>query len=650
MRYSIPDGLVEWWQANLSAGTHVLSGSWRSGDSIEVGRLRADKCAFRADPKWTNAEGIAGKLAEFTDGKHRMGRALGKAFTRAGWQRPRLDPTAVETLMELRDSHKRLEFLLDTNAMVDGIAHWLVEHFADRADLLVTAVSLRELQDLHDAAKFTTTLSPNEKPRDRGKILAARHTYLAANRIRELVSSRTVLWRELGIDDTALLLSRSGADQKSSEADTALLRAVRRCILDRINGLDRYFVTADVALARRATSELPTGSVLASRVREIQPGKVYLPCWWWPGADQGRGIARSAPRLVWELLAMFDHVDLLHESSDRGWTFRAFDQEMWPSDYAAPWVRIEPYKPPRRPAPRPKHGGSTASPPSVVAAVAEPIASPARVATSSLGAGATEPTAIWRSRPADTGTLDANFRLGINSLLDTLAKIATARAEGIKVDLGPVDGGERRRYLAQYLEAAGLATISDDGHTAKVGPKREELAAAWRANDLDGVFDVLRVWAPLDELATMPSPPARPETSAECARALAVRLGQAVRQGSVVLSGGARPEAPAIREAIKRAFARLPRTGPSAMPAYTLLTEVFLEDLGVSPARAIQAWDRIDNAGAFSDVEFRSGGTSSGRLVQEVVKFTPGGWTLVRLDLEAVHGYRDLVLRSSSIA
>jgi hypothetical protein len=638
MRCGIPDGFVEWWRANLSSGTHIVSGLWRSADQIELGRLRADKDAFRADPRWIKPDGSLGNLPDFVDRKNRIVRALGQAFTRAGWQRPRVDPVALETLLELRNSHKRLEFVLDTNAMVDGMAHWLVEHFADRADLVVTAVSLRELQDQHHTAQFSADLPT--KAAQRGDVLSARQAYLAANRMRELLSSRTVLWRELSLDDTALLLSRGPSGAKSSEADTTLLRAVRQSILDRVNGLERYFVTADVALARRATSELPTGSVIASQVREIVPGRVYLPCWWWPGPDQGRGIARSTPRLVWELLAMFDQVDVLHESSEKGWTFRAFDTEMWPSDYASPWVWIQPYAPSQRSVSAlvPKPSASSAPP-----------SAPSNAPRSVAAGAASVASAAWNPAPPNARSLDHNFRLAINSVLDTLAKIAFSRTNVVKLDLEAVETNERRRHLAQYFELAGLATISEDGRSAIVGPQREALARVWEANDLDGVFDLLRVWAPLDEQATMIAPPERPEATIDCARTLAARLGQVTRHGSAMMRGGLRPDVQQIRRAIRDAFARLPLAGPSALPAYSLLTEVFLEGLGVSPARVIQAWEQLTAAGAFSDIEFRSGGTSSGRNVQEVVRLVPGAWSLVRLDLEAVHGYRDLVLRSSTI-
>lgn len=621
MRHTVPAGLLEWWNENVHDGCYVLELVWRSGgDVVRVGRLRTGKTALRTELAWTDGK----PLRDFADGKNRLTRTLGATFTRAGWQRPRLDPQALERLLSLRDSHMRVEFILDTNAIVDGVAHWLVEHFADRADLVVTAVSLRELQDKHVRAKFSQPL-PSKKE-DRGTVLAARHVYLAANRTRELLSSRTVLWRELALDDTALLLSRGNQNGKSSESDTMLLRAVRRSILDRVNGLERFFVTADVALARRATSELPSGSVIASRIRDVEEGRVYWPCFWWPGVDQGRGIARSVPRLIWELLAVADSV---HLRGDPGpsWTFQAFDEELWPSDYSSPWVRIE-----KRPD---ADGARETSLPLIPGS--KNLAESADLSGSM----------VWPRAPADAGSLDQNLRLSGVALFDSLASLARSRGEGSSVEL-TLTGSERSRHLARLLEAARLATI--EGDAVRAGPRCGELARAWRANNVEAVFDLLRVWAPLEEHAMLSRPPKRPESTLESAAALAARLGQGMRLEGDWVRGGLRPSVAQIRAAVRQAFDLLPQSGPRALTVHALLVDELFLKLGVAPARIVWSWDELIRAGAFDDVEFRAGGSSSQRRQQEVVTLYPGGWDLQRLDLESVHDYRDLVPRSAHSA
>ena len=108
-------------------------------------------------------------------------RLLANAFTRAGWLRPLVDPAMVTQLVGLRERNTRVEFIFDTNAMVEGVGHWLVDLFADSCDLVVTAVTLRELQDQLETAQLG---KPLEK-KDRADRLGSRQLYLAANRFRK---------------------------------------------------------------------------------------------------------------------------------------------------------------------------------------------------------------------------------------------------------------------------------------------------------------------------------------------------------------------------------------------------------------------------------------------------------------------------------
>ena len=86
--------------------------------------------------------------------------------------------------------------------------------------------------------------------------------------------------------------------------------------------------------------------------------------------------------------------------------------------------------------------------------------------------------------------------------------------------------------------------------------------------------------------------------------------------------------------------------GPErAIPVYTLLVDVFLQRLGVAPARVVRAWDALWEAGIFEGFEPRQGGSSSGERVQEIARFTAQGWERERIDLESCGGTRDLLYR-----
>jgi hypothetical protein len=637
MRYRVPSEFTEWWGANIPPGRYEIRLQWRGGNKVRIAQLSVGTTALRVSLAWTNGPHRNGNdaIQHFCEGGSRMQRILGQVLARAGWQRPRIDPAAMERLLALRTSRQRLEFVLDTNAMVEGVAQWLVDVFADKCDLVVTAVSLRELQDQVDRAKFREELPA--KVKERSQVLAARQVYLAANRLREQTAYEGVLWRELAIDDTALLLSRGRDGSKSSESDTMLLRAVRRSILDRVNGLERFFVTGDVALARRATSELPAGSVVAARVRDVEDGSVYLPCSWWPGPDQGHGTVRSVPRLIWELLAVADsvEVDKIDGGTPIAWSFEAHDSELWPSDYASPWVRIQPFAP--EPAVAPPIARQTFPVPAV-SAVGR------RAPTEPKPSSGELKRRVWAKARTEGRRFDKNLRVAADTVLDALAAIVTAGPIPFALPAACVRSDEQAHHIQELLTATNIATVTRNGSVETLLPSHDEFVAAWTANDRDRLFDLLRVWEPLNEWATLDVPPARPPKTQESARGLAQRLGQGMRVESQWVRGGLRPDAETVRAALVGAVEALPQ-GPQGLPVYTMLVDVFLRVLGVAPPRVSTAWQRLNDAGAFAGFEFRAGGTSSGRRTVEIARFSEAGWASERLDLETVHGYRDLLFR-----
>ena len=595
---SVASGLVDWFDRTVLDSEIEVAMTWEGNTSFIVGSFSPKRRLLRFAPVPRNSA--------LTKNPEPMNRILASALTRAGWLRPLVDPAMIIRLFELRKERRRIEFIFDTNAMVEGIGHWLVDLFADCCDLVVTAVTLRELQDQLEAAGRTNPV----KEQNWAQRLGSRQLYLAANRFRESTGYERVLWRELELDDTALLLSRGAGNKKRSEADTLLLRTVRRSILDRVNGLERFFVTGDTALARRANSELPPGSVIAAYVSQLVPGRTYFPCSWWPGPDEGRQLTRHPARVVWELLAISDGLTLTN-SDGQGWALQAFGSSMWPSDYSRPWVIIDEH-------------------PSEAIRSAHPTPTPH------------DSNAIWSEHPRRQEMLDKNLRLSAQTILDLLCTLATTSTDSVDIPESARSTSERKHHTRVFLQGLGLAEVDTDCVKAVPLGTRSLLANAWIKGDHDAVFDVIRGWTPLEEWATLTRPPKRPDRTQETARSLAGLLGQGAHVGADWMPGGGRPEASEIRMALLQ---RVPKTPPRAVPIYDLMMSVFFRRLKVHPVRAMAVWDRLRSLGVFEDFEPRKGGSSSGRHELEIAELSSSGWRVTRIDIEAYRGFRDLNFR-----
>ncbi|HSN97247.1 MAG TPA: hypothetical protein VLS89_03080 [Candidatus Nanopelagicales bacterium] len=633
-RLLLPDDAEEWW-TTIPQGSYDVVLTWRDDVRLRLGELRTNPPMFRYDPK-PDRMGEAFKEEDITSGAERYDRLFGKALTRAGWQLPEIDPAAFSSIMRLRcQTDARLEFILDTNAMVEGIGHWLAALFAERCDLVITAVSLRELQDQHGGAKFSSPL--RKSPKKEGQpasfekdVLGRRQTYLSAMRFREFTGFERIVWRELELEDASLMLSRSGldkADKKTSDADTAVLREVRRCIRDRVRGLERFFVTGDVALSRRAATELPEESLIAARVRDLVRERIYVPGVWWPaGADQGTALAgHTAMRLVWELLAVGDDVQL--RSTDRpdlSWTFRAFVDQMWPSDYLSPWMDCTG---PATEKPTAERAGvkldktSSKPDPPVVATV--PVVDEDRLFSEVIA--------------PDMVPIDANFRVGTDALLNVLSSLVQGRTE-LVVELDELSP-EAERHLAQLLEGLELAKL----WKRKVEPlaRLTTMASAWRAGDRETVSRLLMPYRAYAEQIdpTVVAQAERPEKTVRLARGLAARLGQGMVLDGAWYPGGANPMLGEVRRAILSQL-----EAQRAFTMYDLFTRVFLRQLVVSPVRAMVGWKRMEAAGIFDSIEFRrGGGAPSDERRQRVATLSDQGWIDTNVPLDKFHGYLDLV-------
>jgi hypothetical protein len=664
-RLFLPDDAEDWW-TSVPRGAYDVWLAWGGGVRLRLGELRTHPAMFRYAPELEANDGRP-REEDIAAGAERFDRLFGKALTRAGWQLPDVDPDALWSIIRLRrQPEARIELILDTNAMVEGIGHWLAALFAERCDLVVTAVTLRELQDQHGGAKLGVPLcrmSRNDRqnkdvPSFEKEVLGRRQAYLAAMRFRESTGFERILWRELELEDASLMLSRSGldkADRKTSEADTAMLREVRRAIRDRVRGLARFFVTGDVALSRRAATELPEGSLIAGRVRDLVRGRIYTPSVWWPaGADQGSSLAGHTPmRLVWELLAVADELELRSkEVPDRAWTFKAFASEMWPSDYLSPWIDCI-----GAPLGKPADGLGSES---VIEAPIEPAPAIATQASIRRVRGTPVPVPIEPARTSamqepeatdarlfaevsvpDVAPIDVNLRVSADTLLDALAALVSGAKVGPLTEFFMSEAG---RHLAELLQGLGIAKLVRT--RLEPLPGIERMAAAWRANERETVSRLLLPYRAYAEQVdpSLTGRPERPEKTVRIARKLAAYLGQGMQLQGDWLPGGANPTIAEVRAAILSELETR-----KALTMYDVFTQLFLRRLAVSPVRAMEAWDRMEELHVFDDIERRQGGGPPGEEHrQRIAKLSMAGWTVQDVPLDKFRGCRDLVLSPRS--
>lgn len=677
-KYSVPVGFSDWWYETFLREDHTvrISLKWRGDTTLRLGRLATARSCFEVESEFsllrqagvstldladTVEDELASKAAKGLNAadSRDLGRALGAAFTRAGWLKPLLDPLALVRLLELRDSGKRIEFILDTNALVNGSAHWLLDIFADRCDLVLTPVTLRELQDVYDAATFSNrifeqkNINRNNASSDNGKSsvskdldrLNRRQLYLAAKRLQERIGYGTAIWRELELEDVALLLSRGSSREKSSESDTLLLRAVRRSINDRVAGLERFFVTGDTALARRAASELPTGSLLTFQVTAVIANDILMPSAWWPGPDEGRFVRRDQARVIWELLCIGDEVILEDIDDGRCWSLTGFRDPMWPSDYTHPWINVTQVEQSINSSisstvtSEKKENNVLGEPIVIEQAESSPVPSDVRTK-------AAVSFSPWMDYSDDAGTNPEKLRFGSQAALDLLAKIGVGSEQNAHL-LDALKSRSSTNHLSRLLGLAGLGGLDDEGevHGGETS-SINRLASAWSANDLDSVFDLLSAWKPLFEISTRILEEEL-NASQKSARALASRLGQGFYHpmSRVWMPGGARPTFEVMRQAILHEVRDKGRG--NTIPVYRLLVHVFGESLGVSPARAILKWDELWHNGVFDDFEPREGGSPSNRFTQDIAVLNSTGWSSTKFHLESVKGVRDIVYKGA---
>lgn len=639
-RIHLFDEAPQWWAEHVEPGRYALELQWAPGETpttFRLGVLDTERVAFefspgeafrrgppdhRAETPWTRAMGSG----------HRVEQFFGKVLTVAGWHRPAVDPRIFRRLVDLRRADAvRLEFICDTNALNEGVAHWLVGLFADRCDIVLTSVTLSELQDHFAAAGFGK--QPSDGNKDKAlQWLPKRFSALTAYRFREASGFPRVLWRELDIDDTALLLARgSRAGDKSSSADTMMLRAVRRAINDRVGGLERFFVTGDTALARRATSELPAGQVIAAKVADLTRDAVYVPADWWPGPDQGGSLAQSHPiRLIWSLLGLADAV-ALREGDDEPprLVFSAHDGTMWPSDYTAPWLMVEPATPRRRPTTLTERTPSETGPFQLPLPESPPADEAEKQAERPLGRVATEVDDEPLFPPVRESPVEPFYlyaQASRDDLFGLLGHLGRGDFPGARGALSALPA-KRVRGVTRLLETLELARV--EAEAVRAGEQTAVLQAAWANGRTDQIAALLRPYEPFARIAEgHMSIDGVSQRIVQTIRPVARALGQVVDFEGHWYPAGAAPTVKATRAAVLQAVAREPTLSVSR-----LWVDVCLRNLAIAPSRVVAHWERF-RAGVLFDFQWRTGGTPSGQMIQEVARIEGGTLQMESIPLD----------------
>lgn len=550
------------------------------GQDFEFGQLNSKTPAFRVAPN--------------------AGSALTGALVACGWAPPAIDPHALSLLQELQFRNERVEFVLDTSAFGCGVAQWLILNFEQLATMVVTDVTLREIQEQETAWRNAQTSLKNWQPKEKlspdensAKKLEAIHNvlqrsflYFGGNRCREFSAAHNVAWRELEMEDVALLLSKTAGSSKGAESDTVLLRAARRHIMSQPFARHPvFFVTADTALARRALSELPPESVIACKPATLK-SPVIFPHNWTPGPDEGAALASpSVGLLLWELLSLGDQLEL--SSGERSFTLQAFSRDMWPSDYREPWVDV------------------------VHQAGFEDLSYVINQETSVL------------SLPSHTFSIPS-LRIGLPKCLELIASLM----RGVVPDY-LIKGPIVRKHYQRFLEGIGVLT-AENGTLSPV--PTEELRAVFATQSSQRLVALMGKWAEF-QVFLEGHETRLPQATRDVAKRMAEFLGwDAVWFDKFPLE-----------EAVGVAV-EMTTQNDGGLTAAELLREL-MSTLHV-PIAFIREHEKALVEALSTRFELRRGGSSSGNNVAKFfVPLQSGEFEMIEYDLETLSSYRDMRLK-----
>lgn len=587
---------------------------------------------------------------------------MGLALTRAGWLRPLIDPESLRVLSDLRseflgdrDSH-RFEFICDTSALSNGAAQWLAELFCGAADFWVTDITYREL---HDQAGMVQ------------EDMKRRQSYLAARRFLEFPGSAQSRVRELTNLETDLLLSRGQSrGDKSNESDTLILRTARRAIREASAGIYTFFVTGDTHLARRAALELHPAALIATDAVNCPVLATVFPRQWWPSRDEGVvGFQANIPRLIWELLALANEVALVDESTEAEWRFCAYAAKMWPSDYRKPWMRVtRPHgdqssfgksegddpndSPPEdpgdlRPVEEMRTEGSGRPDwvnDTLVGTRHVSSEEPASMVSKVFVAGDLRPfrVQIPPTILVGRGSVSLRPQYSWSKMMDLLQAVALdANPQDMPQQLQGMKADTLQPYL-KTLEALDVCAWGRGG-VFLYGSRYEEFADRWHAGDIDYLHHLWSQMRVYTEVLKDPGPE-KAKQPERCARLFAEHLGYLHRDDNGFQPGASDPTADEIRDALIHYLEEQPNRAANVKP---ILTEVFLNKLGVSPVRVHRHWRDLVASGILNGIEPRQGGSHNPQLEVKAVEIDSGEWHLAVYPLDEIDGYRDLRLEAS---
>ena len=572
---------------------------------------------------------------------------------RAAYMTPEIDARAFDLLCRARAANERIEFIVDTNVIVNGVGHWLTRWFGDVADLVRTVVTDLEVQSWVDGNHIWSVKSVES--------LRRRFCYLSSSRFLERIAHGHPIWRRLDIEEeTALFVNKAGAGgsrSKSPGADVLMLRAVRRQVLDQVPRLRRFFVTSDQALARSAVHDLPLDAVITAYVNPLPDrGRFLGNVHWWPSKPGRSGACVAGlPVFIYEATSVCDSV-IVRLNDGREMKVSAYipDINQYPSDWVSPCLFVEeskgnlfiapPEDAPSSPSPMPEPSTPATTEPAFTLRESVSVEIPPRIVGMQGGASASWPLSD-KPLPA---TNDCSARVSIPHLMAITDAVMLAVLDGRNIPEHLLDASvASRRETKTFLRAAGVLSDSGPG-TAAI-----ELPTIYATNDVDSLARVFAQAANfgrlLDQLRQEGEMPA---TNDDFGRAtsslvnLARCMGQAVESSGRILDGSAFVSAESLLDWLSTLVTREMIANPLGEVPLSFVAKEAMEQLRLSPSRLARALLALRGRGDLSQFSFSAGGTPEPFLVESVIQLGTQGSRRVDVGADNMLGYRTIARKS----
>lgn len=226
------------------------------------------------------------------------------------------------------------------------------------------------------------------------------------------------------------------------------------------------------------------------------------------------------------------------------------------------------------------------------------------------------------------------FQVGARPWLDLLHQVATLEGGATWSAHFSTPAAVQHLLLAEALD---LLLLDRRTLHVRPGARQPALREFWRTGDVEGLSRLMRPYREYRRaLESPPSSPAPPPLKVRSALSVAKRLGDVAPLAGRPMPGSANPSLAEIRERL------LGAVDMASLTTKTLFERVLLCELGVSPARAVRAWERMVAGGVFAGLEFRPG-PSRDATITEVLRIHPTGWNAERVDLAVFQGHGELV-------